>query len=52
MHVRFDFTLAKLIAFAPKVGFKLGSVHRYRPFSMWDNPAPRCTMNQLTREVE
>ena len=52
MHVRFDFALAKLIAFAPKVGFKLGSVHRHRPFSMWDNPAPRCTMNQLTREVE
>jgi hypothetical protein len=19
---------------------------------MWDNPAPRCTMGQLTREVE
>jgi hypothetical protein len=27
MHVWFDFARAKLIAFAPKVGFKLGSIH-------------------------
>jgi len=30
MHVWFDFALAKLIALAPKVGFKLASIHRNR----------------------
>jgi len=34
MHVWFDCALAELIALAPKVGFKLGSVHRHLPFSM------------------
>src|SRR4029077_12447997 len=31
MHVWFDLALAKLIAFAPNVRFKLGSVHRHPP---------------------
>jgi hypothetical protein len=34
VHIWFDFALAKLIALAPKVRFKLGSVHRHLPFSM------------------
>jgi len=33
MHVWFDFALAELIALAPNVGFKLGSIHRHLPFS-------------------
>jgi len=52
MHVWFDFSLTKFITLAPKIGFKLGSVHRHLPFSMWDNPTRRRTMGQLIREVE
>ena len=49
MLVRFDFALAKLIALAPKVGFKLGSIHRQFAFlKVWDNPAPRCTMSPFS----
>jgi len=51
MHVWFDCALAKLIALAPKVGFKLGSVRRHFAFLDLGNPPPR-TMGQLTRGVE
>ena len=41
MLVRFDFALAKLIPLAPKVGFKLGPIHRQFAFlKVRDNPAP------------
>jgi|SRR5208282_4875113 len=52
MYVWFDFALAKLIALAPKVGFKLGSVHRHLPSQRVGQTRARCTMGQLTRGVE
>jgi hypothetical protein len=39
MHVWFDFALAKLIALAPKVGFKLGFIHA--PFNLSQPVRPR-----------
>ena len=49
MLVRFDFAFAKLIPLAPKVGFKLGPIHRQFAFlKVWDNPAPRCTMRPIS----
>jgi hypothetical protein len=44
MHVWFDFALAKLIALAHKVGFKLASIHRNCLSQVWNNSTPRCTM--------
>src|SRR5690242_3842592 len=42
MLVRLDRTVADLIALAPKLGFKLRSVHRISPFGQQnlDNPRP------------
>ena len=49
MFVRFDFALTKLISLAPKVGFKLNSIHLQFAFlTVWDNPAPRCTMRPIS----
>src|SRR5271165_467797 len=49
MLVRFDFALTKLIYLAPKIGFKLGSIHRQFAFlKVWDNSAPRWTMSPFS----
>lgn len=49
MHVWLDFALAKLIALAPKVGFKLGSIHRHCLSQDVEQPHNE---GQPTREVE
>jgi hypothetical protein len=52
MHVWFDFAFPELIAIAPKVSLKLGSIHHHFPPRCAGPPRTCYTMGQHTREVE